>query len=249
LKDAGRWGFAVTLLPLFVASNSFADQAMKSDTITATRALDLHASDSEPIFRLSLPTEEDHEAWRSPGFRVSLGYGRGSVFSSNDVPAGDSYTFTLRTGARLDEDWLLMGSVHYTVVAGGLRYFGFIEPSYELFPGLVLSLGLGVGGLVLPNTDFPMPPEGGIVATYTYANDDPPLTGCSGSGVAGTARVAYNFVVGPLFSTGPALSFDTQVSRCAQTIENADPDTGRAIEIEQYWYHRGVSLAWMLQWR
>jgi len=220
------------------------------DTSTVAIKRSTILSDTETIFRLSLPTEDDYRAWRTAGFRISLGYGYGHTYGSYDVPEGSSHSFfILRAGARLDEDWLLIGSLRYSITAGGLRYMGLIEPAYELFPGLTVSMGLGLAGLVIPDQTAPTPPSGGVVATYTYAKAEPPLSGCAGDGVAASVRVAYSFVVGSVFSTGPAVNFNAQATHCTQSIGNADPDTGRAIELEQVWYHRGLTFDWMLQWR
>lgn len=227
----------------------FGSSFARAETTSTVAVAAGELSDSEPIFRLSLPTEDDYTAWRSPGLRVSLGYGFGNIYGSNGVPEGSSNSFMLRAGARLDRDWSLMGSIRYAITAGGLRYLGLIEPTYELLPGLSISAGAGLAGFVIADQSLPVPPADGIVATYTYADDEPVLSGCSGEGVAASVRVAYSMVVGSLFSTGPALSFNAQATRCAQSLGNADPDTGRAIELEQYWYHRGLSFDWMLQWR
>ena len=235
---------------VFTGISLFATHALaQPGTSTTAVSKKVQPQDSEPIFRLSLPTETDYQAWQSSGFRVSLGYGFGTNYGSYGVPDGRSNSFMLRAGARLDKDWLLYGSVRYGITAGGLRYMGLIEPTYEILPQLTISAGVGLAGFVIASFEPPEPPSDGVIATYTYASDDTPLVGCSGEGVAGQVRLAYSLVVGSLFSMGPALSFNAQATRCAQTLQDADPDTGRAIELEQYWYHRGFSLDWMFQWR
>jgi len=206
-------------------------------------------SQSEPLFRLSLPTEDDYAVWKKSGFRISLGYGRGHIYGRHQAPGGSTTSFMLRAGARIDEKWSILGNVKYQGAAGGLRYIGTVEPTLDIIPRLTVSVGLGLAGFVIIDDMPPVPPADGVVATYTYDDRDAALGGCSGSGFAATARVAYSIIVGPIFATGPAVSFGSQVTRCAQVLENSDPDTGRPIELEQYWYHNGFSIDWMLTWR
>ena len=224
-----------------------AQPAVSSSSVTSPKTT--LKSQSEPLFRLSLPTEDDYTVWTKPGFRISLGYGRGYVYGRNLAPGGRTTSFTLRAGARIDEHWSVLGNVQYQGAAGGLRYLGTVEPTFDIIPRLTVSIGLGLAGFVIIDDMPPVPPADGVVATYTYDDGDPALGGCSGSGFAATARVAYSIVLGPIFATGPAVSFGSQVTRCAQVLENSDPDTGRPIELEQYWYHNGFSIDWMLTWR
>ena len=229
------------------ASVVAAEPSVSSSSVTSSRVS--LKTEGEPLFRLSLPTEDDYSAWKRPGFRVALGYGRGQIYGLYEVPEGSTTSFLLRAGARLDEQWSLMGTVRYEGAAGGLRYIGTIEPTFDIVPRLTLSVGLGLAGFVIIDDMQPVPPADGVVATYTYDDRDPPLGGCSGNGFAASARIAYSIIVGPIFATGPAISFGSQVTRCAEVLERSDPDTGRPIELEQYWYHNGFSFDWMLTWR
>ena len=218
----------------------------------APRAHAEEEDEDEPIFRLSLPTKEDREAWREPGFRVQLGYAYGELFGIDGVPKGTTHSALVRVGARLSSDWSLYGAFRYAVLSGahpGLRYTGTVEPTFDLIDGLRLTLGLGVGGFVIPEDEDPVLPEEGIVATYTYEDTSTVLGACSGAGVVAIARLEYAFVIGPLFSTGPALSTDASWTGCRQVIDRLEPDTGRPVALEQYWHHHEVTLAWMLSWR
>lgn len=211
------------------------------------------ADDAEPRFRLSLPTEEDFEAWRQPGFRVQLAYAFGGLRGQSLTPSMTAHSAELRLGVRLDEFWSLYGTFRYAVARGdrsGLRFSGTVEPTFHIIAGLSASLGVGIAGFVTGNSlGEVVPPDGGVVASYTYPTTQPPLGACTGEGVMALARLEYLFVVGSLFSTGPAVQTGLQWTGCRQSLDAIDFDTGEGVELKQFWTHHTWSFSWVLAWR
>lgn len=209
-------------------------------------------SEQSPIFRLSLPTKADHYAWNETGFRLQLGYGLGRQFAIEALPEFTTHAMIVRGGVRLSEDWSLFGHLRYEVAVGdasGLRYAGTIEPTYHITDGFTMSLGLGVGGLIV-SVDEPTrgqrdrsgPPRTRIEST-------PPLNECTGTGVVATARLEYSFVLGSLGATGPAIWTDVQYTACTAEVAGVNPETGGPSKVKQYWHHHSGAVGWFFSWR
>lgn len=208
----------------------------------------------EPEVKTSLAVETNEEAWRRAGFRVSLGYMLdGLVGLDEALPDGAIHTAILRVGARLDEDWSLFATLRYGVRHHrplGLRYSGTIEPTVHLTDELSLSVGVGVAGFVITDTDAPSPePESRVVATYTLPDAEALVSSCLGAGVIALARLDYTLVSSDLLSYGPSVQLDSQWTGCVQQLGRADPDTGEAISLRQFWHHFGASLGFSFWWR
>lgn len=203
--------------------------------------------------RTSLRTQTDEEAWSASGFRVGLGYSFDGLWGGGDVPGGTLHSALVRLGARLDADWSLLGTLRYGVVPGAppmLRFSGTLEPTLHLTEALSVSLGLGLGGLVHPDTGARTPePTDPLIATLTLPDASPLLGSCSGTGVIALARVAYLYEVGEVFATGPALQADVQWTGCVETLARVDPDSGEPIELRQFWRHVSAGVTWMFWWR
>lgn len=208
----------------------------------------------EPEVKTSLAIETDQEAWRRPGFRVSLGYMLdGLVGAEAALPDGAIHTAVLRVGARLDADWSLFATLRYGVRHNrplGLRYSGTLEPTVHLTDELSLALGVGVAGFVITETEQPSPePETRVIATYTLPNADALVSSCLGAGVIALARLDYTLVSSDLYAYGPSVQLDTQWTGCVEQLGRADPDTGEPINLRQFWQHFGASLGFSFWWR
>lgn len=214
-------------------------------------ALLVTADDAEPEFKPSLEIESPEEAWIESGLRVGLGYAFDRVIGDGVSPGGVHHSALLRLGARLDENWSLLGTFRYGVrfgPTGGLRFGGTIEPTWHVTDELSLAVGAGIGGFIIPATGAPTPtPQ--IVATYTVPSSGPLIGACQGAGLLALARAEYTFFVSQLFATGPSLQLDAQWTSCTQRLGRSDPDTAEAIDLQQYWTSYGVSLAWIVWWR
>ncbi len=226
-----------------------AARAQDDAVATATVAAD----DEDPEVRTSLRIETDEEAWASSGFRVGLGYAFEGIDGGGDVPGGAMHAALVRLGVRLDEDWSLMGTLRYGVLPGTppmLRFSGTLEPTLHLTDALTVSLGMGLGGIVHPDTGARTPePDDPLIASLTLPTDSPLLGACSGTGVIVVARAEYTFLVGELFATGPAVHADLQWTGCVETLTRVDPDSGEPIELRQFWRHVSAGLAWVFWWR
>ena len=204
----------------------------------------------EPLVRLSLPTVEDELAWQQPGFRLQLGYLRGWWLSSDAVPTGVTNGVVIRTGARLSDRWSLLASFRYqllSVEGTSFRYAGVVEPTLHLVKGLSLSVGVGLGGLIVSRIDEPRTEPGTYNFSFTGADNE--LKSCDGTGVLAVTRLEYLWVLGPILSTGPSVSAEVQTTGCVERLDGSDPDTGRPYRLEQEWRNFGVTLAWMVAWR
>lgn len=208
---------------------------------------------AEPEVKTSLRTETDEEAWGSSGFRVGLGYSFEGLIGPGDVPSGPTHSALVRLGIRLDPDWSLFGTLRYGVLPGTvpmLRFSGTLEPTIHLGDALAVGLGLGLGGIVHPNTGARTPePNDPLIAPLTLPEPTPLLGSCSGTGVIALARAEYTFRVGELFAMGPAVQADVQWTGCVQTLLRVDPDSGEPIVIKQFWRHIGAGVSWVFWWR
>ncbi len=215
------------------------------------------ADDDELPFKLSLPTEDDRTAWKSPGFRMQLGLGYGWIEGILGAPSGRLIDAVVRVGARLDSDWSVLGSLQYgsaSAVGGlsALRFAGTLDPTWHMTESLDLAVGFGFAGLVEGRTDRANPDveqRTTLVDSYTLPNARKPLSSCSGIGSAGLVRVGWTMVLGPLSSTGVQLEFDGQWTGCVESLGRVEPDTARPLVRRQWMPHVGGSVAWVVGWR
>jgi hypothetical protein len=198
--------------------------------------------------RLSLPTEQDVEAWQRPGLRVALGYGQSVVGGWGPAPSFRGFAVMFRPSVRIDRWWGLGVAMLYGSATGGLRWSVTAEPTFYPWRQLALSVGLGYGGLSVSGSGPPGQPRGSEMVSRTLS-DDERLRDCDGSAVSSLLRAEYLFVVGPLFATGPYLQGGAQWTRCHQTLTSDDPETGRPIVLTQWWRQASVTLGWWLTWR
>lgn len=206
--------------------------------------------------KLSLPTQEDRDAWQRPGFRLALGMTYGEFHGLRGAPSGRLLGPILRVGLRLDADWSLMSSFQYagasrTGALSALRFAGTIDPTWHVTPSFSLAVGFGFGGLVEGRTGRmdASPAPDTLESSYTFPDASTPITSCSGVGAAGLVRAEYSTVMGPRSQFHVSLEFIGQWTGCVEDTGNLEPDTGQAIERRQWWPHIGGSLTAGFAWR
>lgn len=198
------------------------------------------------VVRLSLPTQADVDAWASPGLRVALGYGYGSIQGRGAAFSFDSHSFALRPSVRLDAHWGAGLTMMYSTGPNGLRWSVTAEPTFYPWRQLALSIGVGFGGLMV--TDFTIdnsPSVGGDDVGRDLAQSEQ-LGECHGSAFSSLARAEYQFVAGSLFSSGPFVQGLAQVTRC---LLKWSGDGSSSTVYSQWWTMTGYTFGWWLSWR
>ncbi|MBI5608984.1 MAG: hypothetical protein HY902_08890, partial [Deltaproteobacteria bacterium] len=206
-------------------------------------------------------------AWTKPGFRILLGWDYGWVRGLAGAPGGRGNGVVIRLGTRLDRDWSLLlnfsyGSVGAAPATGtygtpttglsGLRFVGTIDPTWHATDNLQLAMGFGFAGLTEGRSGRTEPdPEQlkTLVSSYTLTKPYPPVSSCSGVGVAGLLRAEYLFVLGPMLATGATAQVDGQWTGCSQTAARLEADTAQPVNRRQWWPQLGASLGWVVGWR
>lgn len=224
--------------------------------VTAQVPEDPTETDEVLPFKLSLPTEEDAENWKHPGFRLQLAIGYGMLRGIQGAPNLNVLPILVRIGTRLDADWSIFGSLALAPIKAtsgfsGLRFAGTVDPTWHATDHLDIALGFGFGGLTEGNTGRPEPnaeQRASLVASYTFPSASPPIVSCSGMGVTGLARVSWMWVLGPLSATGFAAQMDGQWTACVETLTRVEEDTARPIVRRQWWANAGGSLTWVISW-
>ncbi|MCA9665593.1 MAG: hypothetical protein KC503_08390 [Myxococcales bacterium] len=213
-------------------------------------------ADAKEHARASLPTTTREQDWQSLGLRIGLAASYGGFIGLDGAPGGHLVGGNLRIGVRLDARWSLYASFNYQVALSsgglsGLRYSGTLEPTWHVWRGLSLSVGLGFGGIVEASTGradaTPLANE--IDTSYTFPDASTPLSRCSGVGLAAVVRAEYRFQLGRQSSTGPAVELTGQWTGCAVETGNEEPDTAEPIVRRQWWPHIGASFSWIVVWR
>lgn len=206
-------------------------------------------------FQLSLPTMADRDAWRTPGFRLHLGYGYGQLIGLDGTPDAVTHIILARAGARLDADWSLFMSLAYAIASegiSGLRFTGTIDPTWHVGDHFHVAAGAGLAGFVEANEgreEQDAALRGELVASYSYTGREPLISSCSGVGVAAILRAGATLVIGPLASTELAIQLDGQWVGCELATGRVEPDTAEAIVRRQWWPHLAAHLAWTVAWR
>jgi hypothetical protein len=199
--------------------------------------------------RLSLPTQDDVDAWNNPGLRVALGYGYGSVSGTYPALSFRSHSFALRPSVRLDSSWSAGLTLLYGTGPNGVRWSMTAEPTFHPWRQLSLSVGVGYGGLSV--SDFFRggfyPSDAQEVSRELGAAE--PLSSCTGSALSSLARADYLFVVGPLFASGPFLQAHAQWTRCRESFGSTETDTGLPTTYTQWWRQTGLTFGWWFAWR
>jgi hypothetical protein len=214
--------------------------------------------------KLSLPTEEDREAWTKAGFRLSIGLTYGRFKGLRGAPSGRLLGPLLRVGMRLDKSWSIMSTFEYsgassasTAAEGyfikglsGLRFAGTIDPTWHPTRSLSIAIGFGFGGLLSQRySGDPSPTGEEISSPYTFPNARRPLETCAGVGVSGLLRGEWMYVLGPRSAFSIAAQVMGQWTHCIGETGRLDDDTGQAIERYQYWPHIGSTLTAGFTWR
>jgi hypothetical protein len=200
--------------------------------------------------RLSLPTQGDVDAWHAPGLRVQLGYAYGLVQGYGPAFSFRSHSFLLRPSVRIDERWAAGVALLFGTGPNGVRWSATAEPTFFPWRQLAVSVGVGYGGLLVSDSSVS---TGGLRGPNEPVSRD--LTGderlnsCTGSALSTMARAEYLFVAGPLFSSGPFVEASSQWTRCQASFGRADPETGQAIVLSQWWHQSAVDFGWWFAWR
>lgn len=240
------------VLAVIAAAAAVAGPADAEEEGRPTSASD--EEEGEP--KLSLPSEEDRQAWQRPGFRLGLGFGYGELVGIGGAPSGRLLAANLRAGLRLDERWSIAGSFQYALASrdgglAGLRFAGTIDPTWHVTPALALAVGLGFGGIVEQSTQRmdaePLPDA--LESSYTFPDASAPMASCSGVGVAGLARLEYGYVLGPRMQAVVGAELVGQWTGCVDDTGRVEPDTGKAIVRKQWWPHTGGTVSIGVAWR
>jgi len=235
-----------------------ANAANAAPTSTQTKARVTHVMDENERValeqtdnvRLSLPTQGDLDAWASPGLRLQLGYGFGSVYGTGPALSWKSKAVMLRPSLRLDRRWSIGVAMLYGGGPSGIRWSITAEPTLHLWRQLSISAGLGYGGLMVSS---PNAPTGRLVGANEAVSrnlaDDEKLNSCEGAALSAGLRAEYLMVVGPLFATGPYAQIFSQWTRCEATFGRSDPETGTPVTLTQWWQQSSTNFGWWLAWR
>ncbi len=223
--------------------------------------------DDDLEIKLSLPTESDRQAWKSTGFRILLGWDYGWLYGLSGAPGGRGNGVVIRFGLRVDQDWSLLMNFAYGSVAAapvssgygtsstglaGLRWTGTLDPTWHVTDNLQLAMGFGFAGITEGRSGRQEPNADQLkvlASSYTMTKTYPPVSSCSGTGVAALLRAEYLFVLGPMLTTGATAQVDGQWTACVETAVNIETDTGQPITRRQWWPHYGGSLGWVVGWR
>jgi hypothetical protein len=198
--------------------------------------------------RLSLPTESDLAAWRSPGFRLQLGWGYAIVHGTGAAWSFRSENFLLRPSVRLDDRWALALDLLYGTGPNGVRWNVTLEPTFFIWRQLAVSAGVGFGGLYIsqPGINTGTLPTETVSRTLSQSDR---LDSCTGSALTSIARVEYLFVAGPLFASGPFAHVEAMWTDCQETFGQVDQETGRPIQLDQWWTQWTTTFGWWFAWR
>lgn len=221
---------------------------MSSLTSDATRAV-------EP--KRSLPIESDAEGWASSGFRMALGYAYGWERGFEGLPDTISHAFVVRAGARIDQDWSLLGTLQYAIADGdlsALSYLVTIDPTWHVGPGFELAIGLGFGGLVGAYSDQPYPNPDledlyELEHSLTLPDATHPIDSCDARGPAALGRVGWRLVLDEIWSVALHLEGHLRWMACEAPSGELADDTGEAIVARQWWGFSGVNLGLTFGWR
>lgn len=260
-----RWAAVCALLAvvLLAPGIAFAAPGGTGDAADAPADPTPTEDDDSLQFRISLPTQADREAWKTPGFRLEAGLLYGAAVGLAGAPAGSGLGFFTRVGARLDRDWSLFLGFRYGAMSGvqgqdllGLRYAVTAQPVLHLGDHLRIGFGVGVAGFVEGGSGREDPDAAtrdALVAPYSLPAPSEagsgPLPSCNGAGATAQLRLGWTFVLGPMSATSLEAMVDGQRSLCIDDTGRVEPDTATAIVRRQWWSHVGWTLGWSFTWR
>lgn len=237
-----------------LASPAFADDAKSTSNSERGTTSAAITTDEEGTPKLSLPTQADREAWQTSGFRLGLGMEYGRMIGLRGAPSGRLLGAVLHAGLRLDKDWSLLATFRYgSASASGqlsaLRFAGTVDPTWHVTPSLALAMGFGFGGLVEGSTSRTDNPMQATDVSITLPSSNPPVSSCTGVGVAGLARATYSIVMGPRSTFNIEAEIFGQYTSCQGRRPTVEPDTAQPIVRTQYWPHTGATLGLGFAWR
>lgn len=207
----------------------------------------VHEDDYE--LRFSLPTQQDHDAWRSPGFRMQLGYAHARFWGQGRAPNFAAHQVLARPQVRIDDWWSIAATVGYAVAGSGVRgvhWRATIEPMLHLAGGLAVSVGLGYAGIMGSSTT---PRRDAASAVGYDTRLDWQQHECDDGGWVAVGRVEYLLVVGSVFATGPFASAGAHWVACTELVGLRDSSTGQSLGTPAWWQHQNLNLGWWATWR
>lgn len=259
MRMTPRWVIAFAVMCPLVAHSLEVETRREADEFVVKEPDEKDLVDDDGyVLRLSLPTQADIDAWKEPGIRVSLGWIQGHQWSLGPGPSFSPMGAALRPWLRISPEWSLGATFSWQASLtefSGLKWGATLEPTWHPWRGLGVSLGLGYGGLLgdrtwwldSPNAMGPPGNQPDPSVSHTIA-DDEYMSTCQAGAWLALARVEYQFVVGPLFSTGPFAQIDAQRTGC-EDASNTDAETGKPIVLKQWWTNAGFNLGWWATWR
>lgn len=239
------------------------------------RAADAPPNAKKVITRESDPLRDKYEEWADSGFRLHLSIGYAHIGGGPSSPTMNTVDTSVSVGWRFTQSWGLMATFRYGALFegfAGLRWATTIEPFYFITDGLVVSAGLGLGGLMggrNSNNELGLPysinysryvsdpdkivlrdPDEVVLGGEPNRVELPPFPSCDGDAFVAVVRVAYLFTVGDLFSTGPVLQADGQWTVCQDHgFDRHVPIEERHLTPKQLWGHYAIGLGWSAVWR
>lgn len=253
-----RLALVLVLVPSLALADVEVVTQQQADTFVVKQPGEKELVDDDGyVLRLSLPTQADFDAWKEPGIRVSLGWIQGYQWGYGPAPNFAPLGATLRPWLRISPEWSLGATFSWQATLGslrGLQWSATLEPTWHPWRGLGVSLGLGYGGLMgfharTPDDPFPVFPPRSPDSTVSHTiADDERILNCEAGAWRALGRVEYQFVIGPLFATGPFAQIDVQRTGCIEDF-GEEPETGKTIELRQWWTNAGFNLGWWATWR
>lgn len=212
-----------------------------------------------PRQRSSESVDAAGDGWKGAGFRLGVGYRFDLRWSTDYPPNLEAHGFVIRPHYRLNRNWGLGVNLSYAIAGqtfSGLGWSLALETTFWPMEGLSFTLGAGYGGLMVDCRKTGLCPHtvstdwAGVPLTQDRPlSADEQLGACTGGGPVGILRVDYQWVLGPMFATGPFIQTHLQSNRCEYEAGGVSPDTGESLHYYDWWTFAGTSAGWWLTWR
>ena len=206
-------------------------------------------------------------AWAKKGFRLRVGYSSEYRFSHGIAPDHWVNGLTFEPTYQLDADWALGVQLTYGAAGigtpqdqqapfGGLVWNTFLNTQVRLVHHLKLSFGVGIAGILgSPATDRE-DQEAAFAAQTTalgsrMAEVGQKITSCYGYGPAANLNLTYIAPITPYFAAGPLLGVKSQHVQCSESglTGSVNLETGRPIDMWQWWGHTSPYAGFYMVWR
>ena len=204
---------------------------------------------------------EAKNAWAKRGFRLRAGYASEYRVGQHLAPTHWAHGITLEPVYQLDADWALSVQLSYTVNAAagefnGLMWNTFFNTDVRLIQHLRMSFGVGIAGMLgnppqtKENQDAALEEKAFALGSRLAAAGQE-LTSCYGYGPAVNFNVTYITPWTPYFAVGPVLGMKAQHVQCSETGIGGPTnlETGRGVEVWQWWQQNMPYLGLYMAWR